>query len=261
MTSVLIGWRFVLTAAAVFWFVPRAGRVDRDDELPVAESKGDDAASLKKILGKKTAEEDGKSTTDETSLFEEDQPDFMEQAVGQLQKVARDLQRARERVEAEKTGAETRQFQQRAIDDLEELKKLVERRQNQMSKKKQSKNSKSKPSSSKSERQESQQKDANDPQNSEGSNSQNQDDKEGGKERRDGKANDANEQLNDSARRPQEEEARRVAIIKDVWGHLPPHVREAMLNSLGEKYLPKYEELVKKYYEDLAEKNRKNRGK
>jgi aspartate aminotransferase-like enzyme len=54
-------------------------------------------------------------------------------------------------------------------------------------------------------------------------------------------------------------------LIKDVWGHLPPHVREAMLNSMSEKYLPKYEELVKKYYEALAQKtkteNRKKTGK
>ena len=45
--------------------------------------------------------------------------------------------------------------------------------------------------------------------------------------------------------------------VKDV-GHLPPHIREAMLNSVSEKYLPKYEDLVKKYYEDLAEKSRKH---
>jgi len=55
------------------------------------------------------------------------------------------------------------------------------------------------------------------------------------------------------------------AVIETNWGHLPPHVREAMLNSISEKYLPKYEELVKKYYDALAQKrtaeNRKKTGK
>lgn len=45
-------------------------------------------------------------------------------------------------------------------------------------------------------------------------------------------------------------------VVKDVWGHLPPHLRDQLLNVYGEKYLPKYEELVRKYYEVLAEQNR-----
>jgi hypothetical protein len=45
-------------------------------------------------------------------------------------------------------------------------------------------------------------------------------------------------------------------VVKDVWGHLPPHLRDQLLNVYGEKYLPKYEELVRKYYEVLAEQSR-----
>jgi len=62
------------------------------------------------------------------------------------------------------------------------------------------------------------------------------------------------------ARRSAADDDRRQKMIKDVWGHLPPHLREAMLNSFSEKYLPEYEELVKRYYEALAEKNRKRSG-
>ena len=50
-------------------------------------------------------------------------------------------------------------------------------------------------------------------------------------------------------------------MIKDVWGHLPPHLREAMQSTFNDKYLPKYEDLVKTYFEALAEKNRKRTGK
>ena len=38
----------------------------------------------------------------------------------------------------------------------------------------------------------------------------------------------------------------------DIWGHLPPHVREELLNTYGEKMLPKYEHLVKQFYEALS---------
>lgn len=46
-------------------------------------------------------------------------------------------------------------------------------------------------------------------------------------------------------------------VVKDVWGHLPPHLRDQLLNVYGEKYLPKYEDLVRRYYEVLAEQSRK----
>jgi hypothetical protein len=62
----------------------------------------------------------------------------------------------------------------------------------------------------------------------------------------------------DAARTLAAEQTRRAQMIKDVWGHLPPHVRERIDKSFSEKYLPKYEELVKKYYESLAQKNRKS---
>lgn len=47
--------------------------------------------------------------------------------------------------------------------------------------------------------------------------------------------------------------ARRRALINEVWGHLPPNVREKLLNVGSEKLLPQYEELIRKYYEALAE--------
>lgn len=59
-------------------------------------------------------------------------------------------------------------------------------------------------------------------------------------------------------RRSAEEEAARQRMAKDVWGHLPPALRQELLNVYSEKFLPKYDELVRKYYEALAEQNRKN---
>lgn len=44
---------------------------------------------------------------------------------------------------------------------------------------------------------------------------------------------------------------------KEVWGHLPPALRRELMNVYSEKYIPQYEDLVRRYYESLAEGNRR----
>jgi len=41
-------------------------------------------------------------------------------------------------------------------------------------------------------------------------------------------------------------------LVNDIWGHLPPRLRNRMLNMYKENYLPKYDRLVQKYFEELA---------
>jgi hypothetical protein len=53
---------------------------------------------------------------------------------------------------------------------------------------------------------------------------------------------------------------RQQQMLKDVWGHLPPMLRDELLNISGEQYLPKYAEQVERYYEALAERSRKRLG-
>jgi hypothetical protein len=43
------------------------------------------------------------------------------------------------------------------------------------------------------------------------------------------------------------------ALIKEVWGNLPPHVRQQMSGSSVEGFLPKYEQLTQEYFRRLAE--------
>ncbi len=43
------------------------------------------------------------------------------------------------------------------------------------------------------------------------------------------------------------------ALMKDAWGHLPERAREQMLQFSAERFLPKYELLLEKYYRRLAE--------
>jgi hypothetical protein len=60
-------------------------------------------------------------------------------------------------------------------------------------------------------------------------------------------------------RRTVEEEAARQRMAKDIWGHLPPAKRAELLNIISEKYIPKYDEQVRRYYEALAEEVRGNK--
>ena len=76
--------------------------------------------------------------------------------------------------------------------------------------------------------------------------------KSGGKDRKDAQGSD---ERTDSERKAAEEEARKKKLEMDVWGHLPPHMREQLLNTYGERKLLKYEQLVKQFYESLSEQS------
>ncbi len=45
-------------------------------------------------------------------------------------------------------------------------------------------------------------------------------------------------------------------MLKEVWGHLPPRIREQMQAGSPEEFLPKYERLIEDYYKRLAEEKR-----
>lgn len=72
-----------------------------------------------------------------------------------------------------------------------------------------------------------------------------------------GKAGESSEQNLREARERATALARRRALVDEVWGHLPPTMRERLLNIQGEKLLPEYEDLIRRYYESLAEPDRK----
>jgi len=60
------------------------------------------------------------------------------------------------------------------------------------------------------------------------------------------------------AREREAELARRRDMIKDIWGHLPPSLRQKLLNVGDEKTVPKYDDLVRRYFESLAEEGTSN---
>ena len=68
-----------------------------------------------------------------------------------------------------------------------------------------------------------------------------------------GKSGESTEQNLRQAQERSAALARRRALVDEVWGHLPPAMRERLLNVGSEKLLPKYENLIRRYYESLAE--------
>lgn len=47
--------------------------------------------------------------------------------------------------------------------------------------------------------------------------------------------------------------AEREKLMKDLWGHLPPQVREQMLESSSDEFLPEYADEIEAYFRTLAE--------
>lgn len=222
-----------------------------DDDAPVAEGP---------------AKEDGKSekakTTPAASLDDEEllkaiaphAKDDADEEIDRLERAIEGMRRAQERITRSDTSPGTQKVQERVIKDLEDLLSLLKKQQKRRGSSQQ-KSRRQSESLSEAER-EKLRKEQGDPNNSARTNPDGSADPNDGRRSND-KSADSQERT-DAARALAAEQARRARMIKDVWGHLPPHVRERIEKSFSEKYLPKYEELVKKYYESLAEKNRKS---
>ncbi|NLF72237.1 MAG: hypothetical protein GX575_24650 [Candidatus Anammoximicrobium sp.] len=54
-----------------------------------------------------------------------------------------------------------------------------------------------------------------------------------------------------------EELARLQQMLNQIWGHLPPKLRDQMQSSAIEEFLPKYEKLIEAYYTRLVEEGKK----
>ena len=71
----------------------------------------------------------------------------------------------------------------------------------------------------------------------------------------DKKVAEGSSERTESERKAAEEAARKKKLEMDVWGHLPPHLRDRMLNNYGERMLPRYQQMVKQFYESLSEQS------
>ncbi len=65
-------------------------------------------------------------------------------------------------------------------------------------------------------------------------------------------AKESTERIGKSAAAEAELEALKT-MLKEVWGQLPPKLREQMQSGMAEQFLPQYEALIEAYYKRLAE--------
>lgn len=165
------------------------------------------------------------------------------------------MERAGRRIGDERdSGAETRDLQQRAIDDLEKLIELAKQQQQQQQANRQSDPGEGQPMPM-------------------GDQPEGMPDEgeEGGEERMasssgdDGPRRDDDEAsestaATEAARDREAALAERRRLVKDVWGHLPPTMREELLNAYSDRPLPKYDELVRAYFRALAERTNEEEG-
>lgn len=159
-------------------------------------------------------------------------------AAATVDRVIQGMKSAGERIARKETGADTRNVQQQVIEDLQSLIDAASQMQKQ--------------------RQQGQRQEQR-PQNGSEKQPQEQtpsDSGQGGQTRRqDNQGIDSTEATGDAAKKEAEAERRRK-LLGAVWGHLPESLRQRLLNDLGEKTLPGYDDLVRRYFEALAEQSK-----
>ncbi|MFN0198640.1 MAG: hypothetical protein ACKVT0_17980 [Planctomycetaceae bacterium] len=171
-------------------------------------------------------------------------------AVMDLQKLATSIleamQGAERKLSAGEAGSSTQENQQQAEQAIDELLKQLDQMSQQQPNS--DENSQSDEKQSQAEGEKSKAKDEKEESGTESSNSRRQDDQPQNSTENISKGKSGEEKLSV----PQK-------LAKEVWGHLPDSVRDQMLTLFSEKYLPRYEDLIRRYYEALADEEQSDR--
>ena len=148
------------------------------------------------------------------------------------------------RIEDRDTGRETRKIQDQIVKDLQKLIDLAKRQRPPRQRQNQPKPMPRQPSKDK--------------QNGPPSEDKQSADTPTSKQNNQDAANESTERT-DEAQQKEAELAQRRALVQEVWGHLPPTLRKKMLNIFSEESLPKYKDLVRRYFESLGESQTERR--
>ena len=151
-----------------------------------------------------------------------------------LEAVIRRMRSAGKRIGQQEIGPETRDLQQQVVRDLQTLIDQVRNGQARQNRSPQSSSAaKPRPSAGHKRPQSAAQSAA------------------GGGKSRNGKSRQStNRQQATTA--PDHRILERRMLVKELWGHLPPALRQRLLNIEGATPLPQYEQLVRRYFESLA---------
>ena len=170
-----------------------------------------------------------------------------------LEEAVTGMRSAQERIAEKDTGQETREIQEQVVANLQKLIDMMKDRQSQPPSA-----SSGSPQSPEDQQPRQPQKGNPNPQQRVGQQNQ-QTNPEGQEKTQQQLTKKENEDATESTDEQREGRkgnanlAPRPEMLNEVWGHLPPSVRLLLLNNSSDKYLPKYEDLARRYFEALAE--------
>jgi len=152
-----------------------------------------------------------------------------------LEAVIRRMRTAGKRIGRQETGPETRALQQQVVRDLQKLIDQVRKGRSRRSPSPQSPSA-ARPSAGRKP-----------PQTTTPST-------DGGGKPRTGKSQQSTDRQHTTPT-PDRRIITRRMLVKELWGHLPPALRQRLLNIEGAAPLPQYGQLVRRYFESLAEQD------
>ena len=201
----------------------------------------------------------GKENTPGTAPLEEDlfkrllgdEPQELATDENPLDSAIKGMLDAEKRIGNRNIGEETQNIQKKVVDDLQKLIDLANQRQQQQSQRRQQNRERQRNRQQNGSRQQGpqQQQKQSSPfqQNVSGQQNRKQPG-DSGAGARVGKTNSL-------------ELLRQRRMLEEVWGHLPPALRERMQNVISEKYLPKYDDMIRRYFKSLAQDETSRRRK
>ena len=161
-----------------------------------------------------------------------------------LERTIQSMRDVHKRIAGRDIGAKTQKIQRQILDDLEALIKLAKQQQ---------------ASSNSSQRQPMQKSSKKRDPNSQPGKKKGSRKGKTNQEKTDKAKNSSKKTRDAKAKKAAADRAYRQALIREIWGHLPERTRQKMLNILNEKPLLKYEDLVRRYWQALAESGGKSR--
>ena len=160
-------------------------------------------------------------------------------------RIVAELRAAEEGLAARQTGEATQSAQARAIDELARLIEAAKKQRSRSPSDSSSESQSSQPTGSQSSAGEASSSPSAGPGSTAGQAQAN----------RQGKADESSDRVPGSQKPNDVVRDFRFEIVRDAWGHLPPRLRDQILNAGSDRYLPEYDSLVRRYFESLAQPN------
>ncbi len=253
LTSTILAEDFPEDALPLKKSSPAAQEKEQESETesPSAESKPE--AKSGETSEEKEALPKPKPKRADEALFRkltggEGSGDPAEDPFARLNQAVEKMRKAREQLEKQDVGESTTGLQEEAIRDLEKLLELA-RQQNR-----QPQGGSGQPQPQQ-DRQPQQQPGQQPDQSQDGSGQTPKPNESDGQPGKSGNENaeDSDESIREAEKREAAElQARRESMVDEAWGHLPPRLRERILNINSDKYLSRYAPEIRRYFEALA---------